>query len=163
MTDKNKFPVPATDDDSLDEATDRYLRAEQRIIDAINASLKEDETALRPIPTDVVLRRGNAEQAEATIHAVYTLLGGAAGYAAWAIDHRDDFYTTVYPKLLKSRENISTTGGQITIISPLPQTAADAITLDSSGRATAIIEHPSTMAIDDSDEDFSDDDEDEEA
>jgi hypothetical protein len=125
--------LPAVADDELiDKATDAFLRAE-RIIDAINANLPEGKRRLAPIPKDYVFKKVDRETVSVAFHAAFQMAGGVARFAQWAQDEPDKFYQ-LYAKLLPSNTETPVGSLNLNFISPIPETRADRVMIDESGK-----------------------------
>lgn len=130
MSDKNLPVKPAAE--PVDPAIDEYLRGDEKIIEAINASLPADKQLPR-IPKDYVLKKTDREAVSAASHAVFAMLGGVPGYLAWAMNNKTEFYGKIYPKLLPSETQTPVGNFNFQFVTPIPETPQDRMTIADGG------------------------------
>ncbi len=133
---KTKTTALATVEGTVTPELDAQLRAEA-IVEAINANLPEGVRKLMPIPKGFVLRRANKEMASIAFHAVYELIGGVPRMAHWATENPTQFYT-LYAKLLQSNTETPVGATTINIVSAVPASTLDNISVDDAGNVVDI-------------------------
>ena len=131
-----KTTAVATVEGAVSPELDAQLRAEA-IVEAINANLPEGIRKLVPIPKGFVLKRANKEMASIAFHAVYELIGGVPRMAHWATENPTQFYT-LYAKLLQSGTETPVGATTINIVSAVPSSPLDAVTIDQAGKVVDI-------------------------
>ncbi|MEF8758307.1 MAG: hypothetical protein V5B36_00845 [Candidatus Accumulibacter sp. UW25] len=123
----------------IDPSTEEFLRA-AKIVDAINLTLP-DELKLPKIPRDYVFKKVDPATVANAFHAAFELVGGVPGLVKWGSESPTAFYN-IYSKLLPPTTDAAPSGTTINIVSPIPASALDRVTIDETGRVCDIDDLP---------------------
>lgn len=105
--------------------------AAQNIVDAINANLPA-EAKLKPIPKEYAFKRRDSEVVSIAYQAAFHLLGGVPGLVNWAARNPDKFYEQ-FARMSKSRDETTAGSTTINIVSAIPESPLDFVTIDERG------------------------------
>lgn len=112
--------------------------AAKNIVDAINANLPT-QAKLKPIPQEFAFKRRDAEVVSIAYQAAFHLLGGVPGLVNWAERNPDKFYEQ-FARMSKSRDETTAGNTTINIVSAIPESPLDQVTLDEKGNVIDIDE-----------------------
>lgn len=142
MTKKKGFALTEAQQEAL-QSEDSYLRGTAALA-IVNEAVKASGVV---IPNDYVFKQRDANIVATANHAVFELKGGVPAYLLWAIENPTDFYK-IYAKLAPAETNIKG-AGNVMVMTNVPSSALDDVTLNKAGFVSTVIVEP---ADEDSDE-----------
>ncbi len=128
--------VAPVENDAISQELDARLRADA-IVDAINKNLPDGWQKLQPIPKGYKLKRADRDMAGVAFHAAFELIGGVPAFAHWGKSNPSQFYP-LYAKLLNSGNETPVGATTINIVSAVPSSPLDRVTVDESGQVVDI-------------------------
>lgn len=110
------------------ESEDSFLRGTQAL-SIFNEAIKETGVV---VPRDFVFKNHERGVVEKAMHATFGLLGGVPAMLLWASRNPTEFYR-MYGKLSPS-ETVVSGGGNTVVITQIPDSPLDTITLHDNGK-----------------------------